>query len=176
MDDYMAKPIALKELEEKITRWSEQARLALSQRAEDRGQESPETPESELSTGAAVLDVSVLRGLVGDKDELVERLLRSFRESALKAHRDLREAFEAQDIGRIAMVAHTIKSSARSVGALPLGTLCASLEESGREGDLDGIAVSMTQLDPSMQAVQAALEQELASLGESATEVSKATA
>jgi HPt (histidine-containing phosphotransfer) domain-containing protein len=56
-------------------------------------------------------------------------------------------AVSTHDTAALAGNAHTLKSAARSVGALRLGELCQSLEAAGRAGDaekcnalMDGLA------------------------------------
>jgi HPt (histidine-containing phosphotransfer) domain-containing protein len=48
------------------------------------------------------------------------------------------EAGETQNTEKAIYAAHTLKGSARSVGAMPLGDLCESLEKLARASDLDG--------------------------------------
>jgi HPt (histidine-containing phosphotransfer) domain-containing protein len=43
--------------------------------------------------------------------------------------------------------AHKLKSSARSVGALALGELCAGMERAGKAGDTEALAVLLPRLE-----------------------------
>ena len=55
-------------------------------------------------------------------------------------------------------VAHRLKSSARAVGALGLGDLCAEMEEAGQAGRLDTLARLWPRFEAEMAAVDKCLE------------------
>lgn len=59
-------------------------------------------------------------------------------------------------------IAHKLKSSSRSVGAIALGDLCAELENAGKAGGLATLATWAKQFDTALAAVEGALEQWLA--------------
>ncbi|MEO6445423.1 MAG: Hpt domain-containing protein [Gemmatimonadaceae bacterium] len=61
---------------------------------------------------------------------VVHSMLGDFGASAQGISSRLRVAFERRDFESIRMLAHTLQSSARSVGALPLGDLCQTMEAS----------------------------------------------
>ncbi|MEF7613082.1 Hpt domain-containing protein [Aquincola sp. MAHUQ-54] len=75
---------------------------------------------------------------------LVLRVLRTFDSSMAKLLIQLEQARAAEDFQAIKHVAHTLKSSAASVGALHLSQLCAEIERNVRE--LQTASLS-TQLD-----------------------------
>ena len=56
----------------------------------------------------------------------------------------------------MAMVAaaHKLKSSALAVGAIALGELCAAMEEEGKAGDRDALAVLLPRFDTEMAVVE----------------------
>ncbi|KHK04118.1 hypothetical protein NY78_0562 [Desulfovibrio sp. TomC] len=55
----------------------------------------------------------------------------------------LDEAYEAGDMTSVILQAHTIKSSAASIGALGLGRAAAAVEEAARDGATDALAAAM---------------------------------
>src|SRR3546814_206321 len=69
----------------------------------------------------------------------------------------LHRAFDAGDIALTGSIAHKLKSSSRSVGALGLGEACAKLENAGKAGDKDAVRVGMQQFDVALAAVDNAL-------------------
>lgn len=85
-----------------------------------------------------VVDVNVLKSLIGSDATLVRRFLHDFRCSTNKIATELIIACTAGQVGETTAQAHKLKSSCHSVGALTLGQLCAALEHAGRESD--GIA------------------------------------
>jgi HPt (histidine-containing phosphotransfer) domain-containing protein len=62
-------------------------------------------------------------------------LLEKFLKNADKQVADILSASAVGDVNTLTGIAHTLKSAARSVGALALGELCQALETAGRLGD-----------------------------------------
>ena len=71
-------------------------------------------------------------------------------------------AIAAGDARHAGAIAHKLKSSSRSVGALALGDLCAGLENFGRTGDKAAIVQSMAQFDAALVKVEAEIARLLA--------------
>jgi PAS domain S-box-containing protein len=168
MDDYLTKPVALKDLEEKISNWSREARLMKAVGdGHDRLQREtvPDYQDNEPDPGC--LDVEVLKGLVGDKPELIQRLLLTYQDSLQSSFGKIHSAYEANNWEDMEAVAHTLKSSSRSVGALPLGEICETLEEAGRGKNITAVAAAMVPFDEAVEAVQSQL---LSHLGVSQSE------
>jgi hypothetical protein len=61
-------------------------------------------------------------------NRLVERVIRAFESSGARLGGQLAEARAKGDIQAIRHVAHTLKSSSASIGALELSRLCAEIE------------------------------------------------
>ncbi len=138
MDDYLSKPVQLAKLKAMLEKW-----LPLASEAGKSAQEhlspspihcatAPEKPD----TSAAPVDLNVLKALVGDDGEIIRELLNDFRHSAEKTAEELRAACEAKQAAAAGALAHKLKSSARSVGALALGELCFEMEKAGKAGDM----------------------------------------
>jgi HPt (histidine-containing phosphotransfer) domain-containing protein len=79
-----------------------------------------------------VWDPTTLVELVGDDPAMLRDLLEEFLRNAEKQSAEIAAAAMTNDTTTITGVAHTLKSAARSVGALALGELCQSLETAGR--------------------------------------------
>ena len=75
------------------------------------------------------------------------RLLDKFLINAEKQMAEITVAAATNDTATLAGVAHTLKSSARSVGALALGELCQSLETAARAGDAQACRALVAGLD-----------------------------
>lgn len=125
MDDYLSKPVQLVYLKEMLDKWLPPAN-------------SSSDPSAATATTATVttmttspVDVSILEGLVGNDPGVISECLQSFRASATKTAAELNAAYHAGHAAEVAVAAHKLKSSARSVGALVLGELCAGMEEAG---------------------------------------------
>ena len=143
MDDYMTKPVQLVDLKAMLGKW-----LPPALGSAPTGQ----LPRSVDSIAPPAVDVRVLEALVGDELQVVAGLLQDFRIAAADAATQMRNACQADDAAELASVAHRLKSSARSVGALLLGELCEGLEEAGRAGKLDALAEQWPAFEAQMKA------------------------
>lgn len=124
MDGYLSKPVQLAYLKEMLEKWLPPANS------------SPDLPASnamapKTAVTARPIDISILEGLVGNDPAVINECLQSFRASATKTAAELNVAYHAGLTAEVAVAAHKLKSSARSVGALVLGELCAGMEEAG---------------------------------------------
>jgi HPt (histidine-containing phosphotransfer) domain-containing protein len=109
-----------------------------------------------------VLDEAALQRLrdldPGGGNRLLERVLHAFETSATRLGAQLAEARRKDDLQGIRHVAHTLKSSSASIGALRLSRICAEIEASARQ-DTPSVAVSLLdamdqELEVVLQAVQ----------------------
>jgi HPt (histidine-containing phosphotransfer) domain-containing protein len=73
--------------------------------------------------------------------------------SAARLSADLAAACAAQRAAQAAAIAHKLKSSARSVGALKLGELCADIEIAGHAGDLTAVAALLPDFETEISTV-----------------------
>jgi histidine phosphotransfer protein HptB len=91
----------------------------------------PDEPEAGALDAAALARLSELdpSGCNG----LVARVLRTYAASLERLGAELREARAAGDPATVRRVAHTLKSSSASIGALALATLCAQVESAARQ-------------------------------------------
>jgi HPt (histidine-containing phosphotransfer) domain-containing protein len=77
----------------------------------------------------------------------LREFLTIWRSSSAPLIEELRQAFQAQDTDTMSSVAHRFKSSSRSIGALPLGDLCADMEMACRANDHDEISTLMQRFE-----------------------------
>jgi PAS domain S-box-containing protein len=156
MDDYLSKPCRLADLQAMLEKW-------LPAVAESRP-DLPVPPASDAPRGP--VDVRVLEALVGDDPTVLQGLAQGFRASAAKAAAELRRACSAHRAAEAGAVAHKLKSSARAVGALALGELCAELEAAGKASQNAVLAALL----PRFEAEMAAVDDYLSSLWEPSLE------
>jgi HPt (histidine-containing phosphotransfer) domain-containing protein len=88
---------------------------------------------------------------------VVERVLRAFETSLLRQMAKLVEARDGGDVAAIGQLAHTLKSSSGSVGALTLCAHCAEIERAVRAGETAGLAPQVEQLLADAQAALGAV-------------------
>ena len=127
----------------------------------DRGGLPPSATAS--APGAVVLDAAALAGLreldPHGLNRLLERVVRAFQSSLDRMVPQLVDAQAKRDPAGIRHVAHTLKSSSASIGALRLSNLCAQLEASVRGGSAEGLDAQVDALRAEVDAVRPALEQ-----------------
>lgn len=84
------------------------------------------------------------------ENQLLERVLRAFQTSAARLMPQLEAARLSHDRATVRLVAHTLKSSSASIGALGLSQVCAQIEALIR-------AESADDLDPLLHTMRSAL-------------------
>ncbi len=149
MDDYMTKPVQLADLRAMLAKWLPAAARPAP--------ELPAPPESKTAARTLALDVRVLKALVGDEPHVIEEFLQDFRVSASDTTLQLRAACQARQGNTVEALAHRLKSSARSVGALALGELCAKMEQAGQAGRHETLGKLWPMFEAEMAAVDALL-------------------
>jgi len=143
MDDYLSKPAPLATLAAVLARWLPAA-----------------DPKTLPDQSSVPVQVSVLEALVGTDPQLIREFLQAFAVSAGQLAVELAEACGQQRSQNAAAIAHKLKSSSRSVGALRLAELCAAIEFAGNAADL----TRLTELLPDFESELAAVDGYLRSL------------
>ena len=178
MDDYMTKPIQLPALNAKLSEWLEKAAATepiTTPSREPTTAPDPEpttVPDHEPATALAdkdngssgtrpatdaILEVSVLESLIGDDADVIAEFLEEYRKSLQQSSSDILEAYRSEDWKKIGDIAHSLKSSSRSVGAMMAGEQCAHLEIAGKSSDAESIRQSMPQFQQTITDVLQAL-------------------
>jgi PAS domain S-box-containing protein len=130
---------------------SDQAKSVLRLAIVDLTEHNPASP--------VPVDVNVLKALIGGDDEaMIRDFLNDFRLSAAKIAVELRAACESGQATTAGAHAHKLKSSARSVGALALGELCFEMEQAGKAGDNEALAVLLPKFEQELAGVEGYLE------------------
>ena len=91
------------------------------------------------------------------ENQLLERVLRAFQTSAARLMPQLEAARLSGDRATVRLVAHTLKSSSASIGALELSQVCAQVEGLIR-------AESADDLDPLLHTMRVALDAALGAI------------
>jgi CheY-like chemotaxis protein/HPt (histidine-containing phosphotransfer) domain-containing protein len=144
MDDYLSKPLRLAELGAMLAKWM------------------PQIAHHATAPDLPVWNPTTLNDLVGDNPAMHKRLLEKFLVNAEKQVTAIDMATTAGDVSEAAGVAHTLKSAARSVGALALGELCQSIETTGKAGDAPACTSLAQGLAAAFAAAALAIRQHLA--------------
>ena len=114
----------------------------------------------------AVLDPAALANLAqldpAGANRLMHRVLTTYRSSMARLLAQLAQARVQSDASTMRLVAHTLKSSSASVGALALSALCSDAERALRDGRLEEVPGLLDQLVAETARVDAAVLQLLA--------------
>ena len=116
-----------------------------------------------LSAGSepAVLDAGALQRLreldPTGKSRLLARVAQAFQGSVERLMPELGAAFAGGDLETVRHVAHTLKSSSASIGAIKLSRLCAEIETMVRLETVDGLPARVAEMDRETTAVLQAL-------------------
>jgi signal transduction histidine kinase/CheY-like chemotaxis protein len=150
MDDYLSKPVQVKELQAVLERCGDWVReQAKTQRADPASKEvsapaiAPEAMEMLLQMGGA---------------QVVADLLELFRTETPPLLQAMREALSRNDGPRLRESAHGLKGTASNLGAQTLASLCAELEKRGKSGSFEGVDGLLARVEQQYAAVCAALE------------------
>jgi signal transduction histidine kinase/CHASE3 domain sensor protein/HPt (histidine-containing phosphotransfer) domain-containing protein/ActR/RegA family two-component response regulator len=120
MDDYLAKPIELKQLEEKLSRW-----LPL-----------PDAPFKPILP-------SVLGEISGGNPSVERDIILNFHSFNAEDVTTLQRAVERVDIELVTHASHRIKGASRTVGAMGLAAVCERLERAARAKDWQGVKANL---------------------------------
>jgi len=153
MDDYLSKPAPLERLKQTLDKW-----LPDHQPADATALSEASMTSAIQGTVSKPLDVSVLEALVGDNPELIRAFLHDFHSSATQIAAVLKSAYEMDQTEQVGAQAHKLKSSARSVGALELGELCAQIERASQAGEIEAMNALVPRFEVEMAAVSEYLD------------------
>ncbi len=141
MDDYLTKPVQLKQLEQSVERW-------LGSAADETQTEHADGQETNSDDHyVAAVDESVLPALIGSEDHsLLNDFYLGFISSSDPTMAQLQQAGDALDYEEVARQAHKLKSSSRTVGASRMGDCCERLELCAKQGDSQQLTAELSQL------------------------------
>ena len=164
MDDYLSKPVRLADLQAMLEKWLPSIERAPVKpmpgcKAGTEPSGATKAHGSRPPCAPVPVDVNVLKALVGDDPAVIREFLHDFRLSAAKIAAELKAACNNGQAGQAGAQAHKLKSSARSMGALALGELCAAMEQTGKSGQ----AEALTALLPRFEAEIATVDEYLGS-------------
>jgi HPt (histidine-containing phosphotransfer) domain-containing protein len=117
------------------------------------------------SAPADVLDAQALARLreldPSGEGKLLQRVLQAFETSVARLLPQLKEARVSGDLPTVRHVAHTLKSSSASIGALKLSQLCTDIELMVRESRTEGLDEALDAMIAQLDIVPDALKKSL---------------
>ncbi len=177
MDDFIAKPVKLEELEAVLQRW-------IGSGGPDGPSESREDTEgygfmkpssAQKASGASAppdrepaLDQAVLNDLreLGGEDDptFLSSVIQQFLTDAPQHLAGIGQALESGNADDLMKAAHAFKGGCKNIGAGHLGNVCFEFEQKGRTGETDGLGERYGELRAEFARVQEALNGELSKL------------
>jgi two-component system, sensor histidine kinase and response regulator len=143
MDAYLTKPVRLLQLKAALESWLVPA---------TQGQELLAAPSVCARTTASV-DLNVLVRLVGADPMVIEEVLHAFGESAAQLSTALIRGAGSGSLEAVTDAAHMLKSGARSIGAMPLGDLCAQIEAAAGSRRVSALNTVLPAFETELRAV-----------------------
>ncbi|GAB6042622.1 response regulator [Endothiovibrio diazotrophicus] len=156
MDDYLVKPVRWEAFAETLARWlpagEGPAAGRLAAGAEEEAREAAE------GLDRAVLDE--LRSNLAAVPNGFEQVVEEFRRSAPELLEAAAAAIRAEDPKALLIAAHSLKSSAATLGAMPLSAAAKALEALARDGRLEGAAALHDEAQKRLAEAERALAEE----------------
>ncbi len=151
MDDYVGKPIQVKELQAALERWGQNLRPI----------ESAAPVEAMPMIDWSKLDD--LRVLQSDSEaDFAQEMVNLYLESVPALIDALQQSVAAGDAPVLQRSAHTLKGSSASLGVQRVAALCADLEKLGRDRTVDGGFALVTEVEQEFDRVRAAFQAQFA--------------
>jgi len=141
MDDYWSKPVRLEVLQGMLEK----------RQVSDLSAETAESPP---------LDLAFLNEMTGGDEEFTTELLQEFLRTIPPLLSQVEQALNAGDSEALARAAHTIKGSARSVGARAFAEIAFAVEQAGKQQRLGDASGAVQSLFAEWQRVKGYIEQQ----------------
>ncbi len=153
MDDYLSKPLQLKTLGTMLNKW-----LAPIPHPSDVAPDLP-VPATRTEASLPAWNPDTLKELVGNNVSTHLRLLTRFQINTQTQLTDIQAAAQDGNTKRLTTLAHTLKSAARTVGALALGELCQQIEHAGLADDVNTCRTLVSGLEATYASASALIQE-----------------
>ena len=153
MDDYLAKPVDLTLLAQKLEQWLPLPAVAGASAP------PPLAPVVRLPvTAASPLDAATLAEISGGDPDFEREILGRFRQHNAEDANLLMNAVEKGDVEEVNAAAHRIKGASKTIGAIGLAAVSDRIERASRDNDWNSIKWSMDPFRTELQRVEAHIE------------------
>jgi PAS domain S-box-containing protein len=165
MDDYLAKPISIAALSEKLHVWTRKIREKKGcgksdvsepqPRAAIPGHEKPHDVKREMP----IFDIADLMDRLGGDEELARMVVGSFFQEVQEIISLLTHSVERHDPAGIGLHAHTVKGAAANVSGLSLREIAWEMEQAGKSGDAEKASFLMPELAHRLEVFRSAAQE-----------------
>ncbi len=152
MDDFISKPVKMKELKRIINKWYSNVRIRTGSAEEHIGKAGINTTEASGNSllfsednpvSAEGMNILIDRegalDRLGGDEELFMELVQLFMENAPEQIAQLEEAIKAMDIDTARRASHSLKGSAANVGVVNVQQEAFQAESAAKNGDWEGL-------------------------------------
>ena len=140
MDDYLTKPIILKELIAVLNKW------LLDGAVYEQGELIEEVSEKEF------IDLSVIRDLLGGENyEMEQTLIKTFLDDSESRYKELEAALKDGDFKKINYLSHTMKGGAGNIGVNLIYDTCKAIEALSESQNMNPIGIHLKRLNTDLQ-------------------------
>ncbi|MCR5609013.1 MAG: response regulator, partial [Lachnospiraceae bacterium] len=147
MNDFVAKPIDMKDITEKLLKWLPEDKIEILDDNEWNEISSDESDDSENFGNIEGFDVKEGLKHTGSS-ELYRTLLKDFYQTSNEKIERIEELYNKKDIKNYVIEVHALKSVCKNLGAMDLAKLAEKLEEAGKNENMEIIEKStLTLLD-----------------------------
>ncbi|HXG83232.1 MAG TPA: response regulator [Pyrinomonadaceae bacterium] len=153
MDDYISKPVKVKELEKMLANW-----LAVSSALA----KETVSPGKQEKSAAPPVDMERLVSVIGDDPQEVREILDLYLEQMEKNLKTLSAAVKSGDAGEIDLIAHNCHGSSANCGISSVVAPLRELERMGRENQLSGARRCLAEVEREFNRVKIYLRENLA--------------
>ncbi len=136
MNDFVSKPIDLKDLAEKVKKWLPEEKIMDKAPGSKTGAGETACAASMINYGK--LDIETALRALGSS-ALYDKILEEYYRSGDDKYQGIKNAYDSEDWSDYTIRVHALKSSSRQVGALLLGDMAEELEKAGKASDIDTI-------------------------------------
>jgi signal transduction histidine kinase/CheY-like chemotaxis protein/HPt (histidine-containing phosphotransfer) domain-containing protein len=146
MDDYLVKPIELRQLLKKLERW-----LPLPEKdgasAPSLATQAPGIAISHSRHKEGLVDLALIAETFASDPSGVHSILAALRATNEQDAAVLRQAVAANDLNRVTYASHRMLGAGKMIGANEFSAACQSLEDGSRAGDWNAIRNAMPAFD-----------------------------
>jgi CheY-like chemotaxis protein/HPt (histidine-containing phosphotransfer) domain-containing protein len=148
IDGYLVKPVQLHDLFATV-------QALFGREVLPAGVPADTAPAGEEAPPPADFEPGTLNLLIGDDPEFIRVFLRDFLKISKQIVADIRRAIKTGDTATAVDLAHRLKSSSRSSGAMRLGEVCHRIEREVEAGRADALVLASAELQAALEACHA---------------------
>lgn len=141
MNDFIAKPIELRDMVNKIRRWLSEEKIVPISSKKNQTQQTAAIQAESAGTFPRIKGIDTESAMALLKNEaLLKSVMEQFYRSIEKNESRIRTLWKNNDIKNFTIEVHALKSTAKQIGANHLSSVCALLEQAGNNHDMDFIS------------------------------------